>query len=122
VKFWIYGGADDAGAISDPLYNGCNLATDSILVSAAYRLGALGFLSVEIAGINGNFTVQDLLLALQWVQANIAAFGGDSVRIPEICFPTLLTADSTNLGKGARLRLVCWRRTNMDPELFASKS
>lgn len=122
MKFWIYRGADDAGAVSDPLYNGCNLATDSILVSAAYRLSALGFLSVESAGINGNFAVQDLLLALQWVQANIAGFGGDSVSIPEIGFLTLLTADSTNPGKGARLRPVCWRRTNMGPKLFTSKS
>jgi carboxylesterase type B len=82
VKFWIQGGANDAGTISDPLYDGCNLATDVILVSAAYRLGALGFLSLESAGITGNFAVQDLLLALQWTQANIAAFGGDPVRIP----------------------------------------
>jgi carboxylesterase type B len=65
-----------------------NLAPNSILVSATYRLGALGFLSVERAAIHGTFTVQDLLLTLRWVQANIAVFGGDSVSIPEICFLT----------------------------------
>jgi carboxylesterase type B len=76
VKFWVYGGGDEGGSRSDPLCNGCNLATDSIVVSIAYRLGALGFLSLESSGIAGNFAVQDLLLALQWVQDNVAAFGG----------------------------------------------
>lgn len=80
MKFWIYGGGDTGGDINDPLYNGCNLATDAIVVSAAYRVGSLGFLSLPSAGIHGNQAVQDLLLALQWVQDNIAAFGGEPVR------------------------------------------
>jgi carboxylesterase type B len=94
VKFWIYGGADDAGSISDPLYNGCNLATDSVVVSAAYRVGALGFLSLESDDFAGNFAVQDLLLALKWVQQNIAAFGGDPVSISAICLLNQRNADS----------------------------
>jgi carboxylesterase type B len=77
VKFWIHGGFELAGSISDPLYDGCNLATDALVVSAAYRLGSLGFMALDSAGIGGNMGVQDLLQALQWVQANIAAFGGD---------------------------------------------
>jgi carboxylesterase type B len=81
VKVWVYGGGDDAGGISDPLYNGSNLATDSIVVSISYRVGALGFLALETAGITGNFGVQDILLGLEWVQQNIAAFGGDPVSI-----------------------------------------
>jgi juvenile-hormone esterase len=59
------------------LYNGYNVATDSVVVSAAYRLGALGFLSSESAGITGNFVVQDLLLALQLTQDDVATFGGE---------------------------------------------
>ena len=93
VKFWIYGGANDGGSISDPLYSGCNLATDSIVVSANYRLGALGFLSLESAGIAGNFAVQDLLLALQWVQDNIDAFGGDPVSSSPPCILTQAIVD-----------------------------
>lgn len=85
VKFWVYGGGGEGGSISDPLYNGCNLATDSIVVSVAFRLGALGFLSLESAGIAGNFAVQDLLLALQWVQDNVAAFGSDPVSSYRPC-------------------------------------
>jgi carboxylesterase type B len=57
-------GADDAGEISDPLYNGCNLATDSIVVSISYRIGALGFLALKTAGISVNFGVQDILHGL----------------------------------------------------------
>jgi carboxylesterase type B len=80
VKVWIYGGAEEDGAISYALYDGCYLATDSIVVSVAYRLGSLGFLALESAGIGGNFGIQDILLGLQWIQSNIAAFGGDLVR------------------------------------------
>ncbi|KAF8693029.1 hypothetical protein AX14_002353 [Amanita brunnescens Koide BX004] len=31
VKVWLYGGSNESGGASDPLYNGCNLATDAIL-------------------------------------------------------------------------------------------
>lgn len=82
---WIYGGSETAGGISDPLYNGCNLAAaGTIVVSVAYRLGPLGWLALANAGIQGNFGIQDILLGLQWVQSNIASFGGDPVRLPVI--------------------------------------
>jgi carboxylesterase type B len=81
VKVFIYGGGGSAGGISDPLYNGCNLASDSVVVSLNYRLGPLGFLALHSAGVTGNMAVQDLILGLQWVQSNIAGFGGDPVRL-----------------------------------------
>ena len=81
MKVWIYGGGNTAGSISDPTYNGCNLATDSIVVSINYRLGPLGFLALDSAGIGGNFGIQDQLLGLSWVQKNIQAFGGDPVSV-----------------------------------------
>ena len=75
VRVWIYGGANSAGGISDPLYDGCNIASgDAMLVSINYRLGPLGFLALDSAGIAGNQAIQDILLALEWVQENIAAF------------------------------------------------
>ncbi|KAJ6107333.1 hypothetical protein N7523_008656 [Penicillium sp. IBT 18751x] len=78
VKVWIYGGSNTEGSISDPLYDGCNTAEGgSILVSVNYRLGPLGFMALENAGIYGNQGIQDLLLGLQWVHDNIEAFGGD---------------------------------------------
>lgn len=67
------------GGISNPMYDGCNAAVESIVVSINYRLGPLGFLGLEKAGLSGNYAVQDILLGLQWVQDNIEAFGGDSV-------------------------------------------
>jgi hypothetical protein len=81
VKFWIYGGTDNAGGTSDALYNGCNIATDAIIVSTAYRLGVLGFLALDTAGIAGNMGVQDIEVALQWVQDNVESFGGDPVSL-----------------------------------------
>jgi carboxylesterase type B len=79
VKVWVFGGEDTAGGISDALYSGCNLATDAIVVSINYRLGPLGFLALESAGLTGNFAIQDVVLGLEWIQSNIAAFGGDPV-------------------------------------------
>jgi carboxylesterase type B len=80
VKVWIHGSGDQGGGIQNPLYDGCNLvAHDTLLVSISYRVGPLGFLTLDSAGIAGNFGIQDLLLGLEWVQSNIAAFGGNPV-------------------------------------------
>ncbi|KAJ5382848.1 Carboxylesterase type B [Penicillium concentricum] len=82
VKIWVYGGSETEGSISDPLYDGCNTAeAGSILVSINYRLGPLGFMALETAGIYGNQGIQDLLLGLEWVHDNIAAFGGDPKKV-----------------------------------------
>ena len=79
VKYWIFGGGNTAGSVSNPTYNGCNLANDSVVVAVNYRLGPLGFLAFESGGVEGNMGIQDQLLGLQWVQDNIQAFGGDPV-------------------------------------------
>ena len=81
VKVWLYGGSNESGGTSDPLYNGCNLATDAIVVSVNYRVGPLGWLALNSAGLKANNGLRDQLLALQWMQDNIAAFGGDPVSI-----------------------------------------
>lgn len=97
VKVWIHGGANEAGSISDPLYNGCNLGTDAVIVSVAYRLAALGFLALDSANITGNFAVQDVLLALRWVQENIHAFGGDKVCQNELRHLDQIIADYSRI-------------------------
>ncbi len=79
MRFWLHGGAFKSGAITDPTFNGCNVATDAIVVLAAYRLGPLGFISLPSAGIAGNTGVQDVQVALNWVQDNVEVFGGDPV-------------------------------------------
>jgi para-nitrobenzyl esterase len=80
VKVWIFGGSDTEGGTSYPLYDGCNLAEHgAVVVALNYRLGPLGFLALESAGIQGNQGIQDLILAFEWVKQNIDAFGGDPV-------------------------------------------
>ena len=50
-----------------------------VLVTVNYRLGALSFLVTEWA--QGNLGLRDQIMALEWVQSNIAFFGGDSGRV-----------------------------------------
>ncbi|KAK8103254.1 hypothetical protein PG984_016400 [Apiospora sp. TS-2023a] len=81
VKVWLYGGSNMAGGISNPTYDGCHTAADSIVVSVNYRAGPLGFLALKGLGLGGNFGSMDQMLALQWVQDNIPAFGGDPTKV-----------------------------------------
>ncbi|KAK8023550.1 alpha/beta-hydrolase [Apiospora rasikravindrae] len=81
VKVWLYGGSNMAGGISNPTYDGCHAAVDSILVSVNYRVGPLGFLALKGLGLGGNFGSMDQMLALRWVQENIPAFGGDPTKV-----------------------------------------
>ncbi|KAH8895930.1 alpha/beta-hydrolase [Thozetella sp. PMI_491] len=81
VKVWLYGGSNAAGGISNSLYDGCHSSTDVIQVNVNYRLGPLGWMALQAAGLEGNYALQDQLLALQWVQENIEAFGGDKKRV-----------------------------------------
>jgi len=85
VLFYIHGGAfvlgSGAGDYSPLARRGV------IVVSLNYRLGALGYLANTALrqangdGSLGNFAVMDMLAALQWVQGNIAAFGGDPKQV-----------------------------------------
>jgi para-nitrobenzyl esterase len=83
VMVWIYGGGFAAGATSSATYDGTRLAQKGVvLVSVAYRVGPFGFLahpdlSRESGHGSGNYGLQDMIASLEWVKANIAAFGGD---------------------------------------------
>lgn len=83
VMVWIHGGGFTIGAGSDPIYDGSALASrDVVVVTINYRLGPFGFLYVpgfaDAAGETcANFGILDQIAALKWVQAEIAAFGGD---------------------------------------------
>jgi para-nitrobenzyl esterase len=87
VMVWIYGGGFSIGGTSIALYNGANLAKKGVvLVSVAYRVGALGFmahpaLTAEQSGHSGNYGLLDQIAGLQWVKRNITAFGGDPGRV-----------------------------------------
>ena len=88
VLVWIYGGGFSNGSAAMPLYWGDALARKGIVVvTIAYRLGALGFLAhPELSResphtSSGNYGLMDQIAALNWVQRNIGAFGGDPARV-----------------------------------------
>ncbi|GAA4339369.1 para-nitrobenzyl esterase [Variovorax defluvii] len=90
VLFFIHGGSNISGYAADPVYDGARLArrANAVVVTVQYRLGVLGFLQLaplrtgsDTGEDSGNFALLDLLAALRWVQANIAAFGGDPGKV-----------------------------------------
>ena len=88
VIVWIYGGGFIRGSASMPLYWGDRLAHKGVIViTIAYRLGPLGFLAhPELTResphhSSGNYGLMDQIAALEWIQRNIAAFGGDPKNV-----------------------------------------
>jgi para-nitrobenzyl esterase len=87
VMFWIHGGGYAAGASSEPRHNGDFLPLKgAVLVTINYRLGVFGFLATadlakEGNGAAGNYGLQDMVAALQWVKTNIGNFGGDPANV-----------------------------------------
>jgi para-nitrobenzyl esterase len=87
VMVWLHGGGFTIGAGSLPPYDGKALASrDVVVVTVNYRLGHLGFfahpaLEEEAGERLYNFALLDQIAALQWVQENIHAFGGDAANV-----------------------------------------
>lgn len=80
VLVWIHGGGYVAGSPASPWYDGRAFNRDGVVtVTISYRLGFDGF--GHIPGAPSNRGVRDWLAALEWVQLNIAAFGGDPRRV-----------------------------------------
>ena len=52
-----------------------------IIVKVQFRLGPFGWLSTLSDKFRGNLAIQDIQMALKWVQDNIQAFGGDNQRV-----------------------------------------
>ncbi|MCQ4118172.1 carboxylesterase/lipase family protein [Rhodococcus tibetensis] len=84
VMVFIHGGAYSGGSSSSSLYGGHSLVRrgDIVYVSLNYRLGALGYLdfsqfSTPERPFDSNLGLRDQVAALEWVQRNIAEFGGD---------------------------------------------
>ncbi|KAF7773531.1 CAZyme family CE10 [Agaricus bisporus var. burnettii] len=88
VLFWTYGGGFQAGSSS--MFNGSLIVNRSvergtplIYVNFNYRLGPLGFPQGQEAYDKKalNLAIQDEIIALEWVQHNIRAFGGDKNKV-----------------------------------------
>jgi para-nitrobenzyl esterase len=88
VLVYFYGGGFIAGDGSEPRYDGAAMARKGIVaLTVNYRLGVFGFFAhPELTkeskhNASGNQGLLDQVAALQWVQANIAAFGGDPKKV-----------------------------------------
>lgn len=88
VLVYFYGGGFIAGDGSEPRYDGASMASKGIVtITVNYRLGVFGFFAhPELTKesphhASGNYGLLDQAAALQWVQKNIAAFGGDPKRV-----------------------------------------
>ncbi|MGR4866758.1 carboxylesterase/lipase family protein [Caulobacter sp. LARHSG274] len=89
VMVYIHGGAYNTGSGASPWYDGTKLAKrgDVVVVTVNHRLNAFGYLYLArlfddpSVADSGNTGQLDLVLALQWVRDNIAAFGGDPGKV-----------------------------------------
>jgi para-nitrobenzyl esterase len=91
VIVFFHGGSNVSGYTADPMYDGAALAkaANAVVVTANFRLGILGFLDLpqlktgDASNDSGNFTMLDSIKALEFVQKNARAFGGnpDNVTI-----------------------------------------
>jgi para-nitrobenzyl esterase len=88
VMVWLHGGGYTSGSGGFICYDGARLAArhDVVAITVNHRLSALGYL--YLAGFGGerygeasNLGNLDIIAALEWVRANIAAFGGDPANI-----------------------------------------
>src|SRR4051812_8905103 len=88
VLVWIHGGGFFAGFGGEERHNGARLAQKgAVVVTLNYRLGPFGFFAHPALAAEsphhaaGNYGILDQIAALQWVQRNIARFGGDPSRV-----------------------------------------
>ncbi|AKM08587.1 Carboxylesterase [Pelagerythrobacter marensis] len=87
VMVYFHGGAYTSGTVTDPLTHGQHLAEqgDVVVVTVNQRLNVFGYGWLSPYGSqfadSGNLGQLDLIRALEWVRANIGAFGGDPSRV-----------------------------------------
>ena len=103
VLVWIYGGSNRNGFSHEPNYLGDKVASKGVVyVSINYRVGPLGFMSHPALTAesthqsSGNYGLLDQIKALQWVQDNITAFGGDPEAVT-------ISGESAGAGNSANL-------------------
>lgn len=130
VMVFIYGGGNTRGAASENQYDGAYLAKKGVVfVSFNYRLNVFGFLAHPDLTAesdhhsSGNYALLDQIVALRWIQRNIAKFGGDpntvmifghsagasnvssllASPLAKGLFERALMQSGSNLGKGVQL-------------------
>jgi para-nitrobenzyl esterase len=89
VIVFVHGGSNITGYTADPVYDGAALSrtANAVVVTVNYRLGVLGFLNSphlktgDALDDSGNFALLDLVKSLQFINRNIASFGGDAGNV-----------------------------------------
>ncbi|KAJ7765905.1 sterol esterase [Mycena maculata] len=88
IFVWFYGGGFEVGNSADShvqpvVERSITTGQPVIIVTPNYRVSAFGFLGGKEVGDAGisNLGLRDQIFALEWVQAHIAAFGGDPERV-----------------------------------------
>jgi para-nitrobenzyl esterase len=85
VWLYIHGGGYSSGSSNaHSFFDGRSMAEkgDIVVVTVNHRLNVLGYL--DLTGLGGKYSesvnlgMQDLVASLQWIQDNIASFGGDT--------------------------------------------
>jgi para-nitrobenzyl esterase len=108
VLVWIHGGAYVGGSSNLYPLDTLSRTGDLVVVSLNYRLGALGFMAHPgfPAAHNGSLGLEDQRMALRWVKANIAEFGGDPTNVTlagesagaaSVCMQLMSTKESRGL-------------------------
>lgn len=127
VLVYVHGGTLQTGQPWYEDYSGKGLAKEGVIVvNMGYRLGIFGFFADEQLAAEaphrttGNYGLLDQILALQWVQDNIAAFGGDPDNVTlagesagSACVSALCTSP---LAKGLFRRVLAESSTVTAPE------
>jgi para-nitrobenzyl esterase len=88
VMVWLHGGGYTTGSGAFTCYDGTELARkhDVVAITLNHRLGVFGFtyladLGGEQFANSGNAGMLDIVVALEWIRDNIAAFGGDAKNV-----------------------------------------
>jgi para-nitrobenzyl esterase len=88
VMVWLHGGGYTMGSGTDQINNSPGLSQRGVvLVTVNMRLGPIGLLAHPLLskespkGVSGNYMFLDMIAALEWVQRNIAVFGGNPKNV-----------------------------------------
>jgi para-nitrobenzyl esterase len=88
VMVWMHGGAYSIDTAANPTYNNFRLPQHGVVqVNVNMRLGVMGLLAHPLLSkespddVSGNYMFLDMIVALEWVQKNIVAFGGDPKNV-----------------------------------------
>ncbi|MGH6957756.1 MAG: carboxylesterase/lipase family protein, partial [Caulobacteraceae bacterium] len=86
VMVWLHGGGFANGSGGAAMYDGAALTSrgDVVTVTVNHRLNVFGYLNLaELGGhpSSGLAGMLDIVLVLEWVRDNIAAFGGDASNV-----------------------------------------